>query len=83
VLRDEIDRLRAARIGTRNHQLNRSAFVVAQLVAGGEPLESAAQDLLLSAGLSIGLAEPETSQTIASAFEAGLRHPRGAPHRLR
>ena len=83
VLRDELDRLRAAQVGTRNHELNRAAFVLAQLVAGGELLESAARSSLLTVGLAVGLDEPESRQTIDSAFAAGLRKPRVAPHRLK
>lgn len=82
VLRDELDRVHAAQVGTRNHELNRSAFVLAQLVAGGELLESAATSSLLGAALKIGLDEPESRQTIDSAFAAGLRKPRVAPHRV-
>lgn len=82
VLRDELDRLRAAQVGTRNHELNRAAFVLAQLIAGGELLESAARSSLLAMALDIGLDEPESRQTIDSAFAAGLRKPRVAPHRL-
>lgn len=83
VLRDELDRLRAAQVGTRNHELNRAAFVLAQLVAGGELLESAARASLLSVALGVGLDEPESRQTIDSAFGAGLQKPRVAPHRLK
>lgn len=83
VLRDELDRLRAAHVGTRNHTLNRCGFVLAQLAAGGELLESAARSCLLAASLSIGLDEAESRQTIESAFDAGSRSPRCAPHRLR
>ena len=82
VLSDEILRLQAAQPGTRNHELNRCAFVLAQLVAGGELLESSARTTLLTIGMSIGLDEPESRQTIDSGFEAGLRSPRVAPHRL-
>ncbi|MBA2312955.1 MAG: bifunctional DNA primase/polymerase [Actinobacteria bacterium] len=83
VLHDELDRLRAAQVGTRNHQLNRSAFALAQLVGGGELLETAARPLLLMIALACGLGEPESRQTIDSAFEAGVRQPRCASHRLR
>jgi hypothetical protein len=83
VLRDELDSIRAARIGTRNHQLNRSAFALARLVAGGELLESSARSSLLGVAWAIGLDEPESRQTIDSAFDAGLRQPRVAPHRLK
>jgi hypothetical protein len=31
----ELHRVRAAQVGARNHRLNRSAFAVAQLIAGG------------------------------------------------
>lgn len=82
VLRDEMDRLRAAGVGSRNHQLNRSAFVLAQLVAGGELLETAARSSALATALVIGLSEPESRQTIDRAFTAGLRSPRVAPHRM-
>lgn len=83
VLGDELDRVRAAQVGTRNHQLNRSAFALARLVAGGELLESAARSSLLGVSLAIGLEEPEARQTIDSAFLAGLTQPRVAPHRVR
>lgn len=82
VLRDEMDRLRAAGVGSRNHQLNRSAFSLARLVAGGELLESAARASALATAIAIGLSEPESRQTIDSAFEAGSRRPRVAPHRM-
>ena len=83
VLGDELDRVRTAQVGTRNHELNRSAFVLARLVAGGELLETATRSALLATALAIGLDEPESRQTIDSAFDAGLRQPRVAPHRIR
>lgn len=82
VLSDGIFRLQAAQPGTRNYELNRCAFILAQLVAGGELLESSVRPTLLTIGMSIGLDEPECRQTIASGFDAGLRSPRVAPHRL-
>ena len=83
VLGDELLRLRGAQVGTRNHELNRCTFVLAQLVAGGELQESLVRASLLETGLSIGLDEPEVRQTIDSAFEAGVRSPRVAPHRIK
>ncbi|MCA1671105.1 MAG: bifunctional DNA primase/polymerase [Actinobacteria bacterium] len=83
VLGDELDRVRAAQMGTRNHQLNRSGFALARVVAGGELLEGPARSALLGVALAIGLDEPESRQTIDSAFDAGLRQPRVAPHRIR
>lgn len=83
VLSRELDRLRAARKGARNHTLNRAAFAVARVVAGGELLESAARSALLSAAAIAGLTEHESQLTIDSAFAAGSRRPRSAPHRVR
>ena len=83
VLDGELSSLRAAGPGTRNHALNRSAFAIGQVVAGGELDEIHARAQLLSTGLSIGLPEPEVRQTLESGFTAGTREPRSAPHRLR
>lgn len=82
VLDAELAQLRAALIGTRNHALNRAGFAVAQVVAGGELDEHHARAELLAAALAIGLPEPESRQTLDSAFRAGSREPRSAPHRL-
>jgi hypothetical protein len=83
VLRDELNRLCAAQVGTRNHQLNRSAFAVAQIVAAGELSEGVARSALLTSARTIGLDEWESRQTINSGFAAGIRRPRRAPFRLR
>jgi len=83
VLRDELDSLRASQVGTRNHMLNRTTFILAQLVAGGELAGQAVRAAALSTALGIGLDEAESRQTIDSAFDAGLRQPRVAPHRVR
>lgn len=83
VLRSELQELRAAPVGTRNHRLNRAAFTAARVVAGGELLEGAARVSLLDAAIAIGLDEAEARQTIDSAFSAGVLVPRCAPHRLR
>lgn len=80
-LRDEVECLQAAQVGTRNHQLNRSAFVLAQLIAGGELLEPPVRAALVATALAIGLDEMEAQRTIDSAFDAGLRLPRVAPRR--
>lgn len=82
VLRAELQQLRGAAVGTRNHALNRAAFSAAQVVAGGELGEAAARRSLLGTALGIGLDEAEARQTIESGFAAGLRSPRCAPHRL-
>lgn len=82
VLAGELDQLRTATRGTRNHALNRCAFAVGQVVAGGELEQRHARHELLSAALAIGLSEPEARQTLDSGFTAGAREPRSAPHRV-
>ena len=83
VLTGELDQLRTATPGTRNHALNRAAFAVGQVVAGGELEESHARTELLATALAIGLPEPEARQTLDSGLTAGAREPRSAPHRLK
>lgn len=83
VLTGELDELRNATRGTRNHALNRSAFAVGQVVSGGELEERHARQELLSVAVAIGLPEPEARQTLDSGFTAGAREPRSAPHRVR
>jgi replicative DNA helicase len=82
VLEGERARLRTADNGRRNHELNRAAFAVARVVAGGELLEVPARAMLLAEALRIGLTEHESSLTIESAFRAGSLRPRSAPHRF-
>lgn len=82
VLTGELAQLRAATPGTRNHALNRAAFAVGQVVAGGELEERHGRAELLAAALEIGLPEPEARQTLDSGFSAGAYEPRSAPHRL-
>lgn len=75
-LRSEIEILLRTPVGRRNNQLNRSAFAIAQLVAGGELMGSPTRSALMAAALDVGLYDIESCRTIASAFEAGLRQPR-------
>lgn len=65
--------------GGRNNALNRSAFSLGQLVAGGEIDEKSALLRLESVAESIGLDHIEIKQTIKSGWEAGLSEPRQAP----
>ena len=83
VLAGELEQLRDATPGTRNHALNRAAFALAQVVAGGELEQRRARSELLNTALAIGLPEPEARQTLDSGFTAGSREPRSAPHRVR
>jgi Bifunctional DNA primase/polymerase, N-terminal len=82
-LRDEITMLAATARGSRNHALNRAAFRLFQLVAGGELAEAEVVEGLWQACLANGLAKDDgwasVRATVRSARGAGLRHPRRAP----
>lgn len=67
-LRSECARIRCAPVGTRNHQLYRSARALARLVGAGEVTELAARSSLADAGRRVGLGSEECYRTIASAF---------------
>jgi hypothetical protein len=71
----------AAAEGTRNDTLNRAAFSLGQLIAGGELGESEAVDALRQAGIGVGLKPAEVDQTIRSGLAAGRKDPRTAPAR--
>lgn len=67
--------------GSRNHALNRAAFRLGQLAAGGEVAEAVVIDQLLVAAAVCGLPEAEARDTIASGLSAGRGSPRQAPAR--
>lgn len=75
-LDSEIAILKTASEGGRNHQLNRSAFALGQLVASGDLDERATGFALMAAALDIGLDEEEASKTIESGLVDGMAHPR-------
>ena len=81
-LKSALTSLRSAPVGQRNHTLNRCAFAMAQLIAGGELQEDTARSAIMLAAHQIGLTEHESMLTIASAFAAGTQHPKCAPHRI-
>lgn len=62
--------------GSRNHQLNISAFKIGQLVGGGHLDEAEAADQLENAGLAAGLSRSEVEATVRSGLNAGQREPR-------
>lgn len=62
--------------GSRNNALNREAFGLAQLVAGGELSGILVRERLHAAALRAGLESSEAMGTLKSAFEAGATHPR-------
>lgn len=76
-LEAEVERVRTAPEGTRNDTLNRAAFAVAQLVAGGQLRGRPAARRLLEAALFARLTEWEAKATIRSGWRAGRRQPRG------
>jgi hypothetical protein len=76
-LEGEAQRLREAVAGTRNDTLNRAAFALGQLVAGGELSEEASRATLVETAHDLGWDRIE--ETVESGFQAGLAEPRQAP----
>lgn len=62
--------------GTRNHNLNRAAFSIGQLVAAGHLDAQVALDGLRQAGLECGLDLPEIYGTLPRSLADGGQHPR-------
>ncbi len=78
-LEDELQAVATAPEGTRNDSLNRAAFALGQLVAGGEVDSFDAQRSLDAAAQSCGLPLNEARKTIQSGFTSGMENPRRAP----
>ena len=78
-LAKECGKVRSAQERTRNDTLNKAAFRVFQLVAGGSLSEVEAYSALLDAALACGLPENEARGTIESGRKAGLAEPRYYP----
>ncbi|GLW31239.1 bifunctional DNA primase/polymerase [Actinoplanes regularis] len=72
----QLDHLRRAAEGERNHTLYVSAVALGQLAAGGALPVDQAEALLAEAARSIGLSEFEIRRTIRSGMAAGARRPR-------
>jgi Bifunctional DNA primase/polymerase, N-terminal len=66
----------AAPPGQRNHQLNRSAFKLGQLVGAGLLDEETITAALVDAGLAAGPGERKIRSTISSGVRAGMQAPR-------
>ncbi len=75
-LQSEIEAMRTAPEGTRNDQLNKSAFALAQLAAAGEITEPEAKAHLRQAAREAGLEDAEIETTLASGWKAGQENPR-------
>lgn len=82
-LRGEIAAVLSAPEGQRNAQLNRSAFNLGQIVAGGGLIEALVRDRLTGAAQAAGLDAGEIEKTIASGLTKGMESPREAPERDR
>jgi hypothetical protein len=88
-LEDEVARVATAPPGAggagsgRNNQLNKSAFALGQLVAGGELPRGLVKQELLTAAERCGLTNDDgvraTEKTLQSGLSAGERLPRWAP----
>lgn len=78
-LASELAKIASATVGTRNDTLNRAAFSLGSLVAGGGLDKHPVEASLLSAAISIGLTESEASPTIKSGMDAGALEPRTVP----
>ena len=79
----ELARLAQAQEGERNDMLNRCAFALGQLVAGGELAQTEVEDTLLATAMDRGLPQREAEKTIASGLKAGMAQPRTAPEEVR
>lgn len=78
-LQAELGAVGAAPEGQRNDVLNRAAFALGQLVAGGELDETHVVGRLTVAAANNGLDQGEIDATIRSGLAAGMREPRQAP----
>lgn len=65
--------------GSRNEQLNKSAFLLGQLVGGGELSRATVERELAAAAGRAGLPEREIEKTIERGIDAGLKDPRSKP----
>lgn len=78
-LQAELDRLAAAPNGSRNRQLNDSAFALGQFVAVGALSQPVVETYLEQTALAIGLKPKEVKATIKSGLFAGMKSPRDIP----
>ena len=70
------ERLEQAQPGSRNNTLNRVAFRLGQIIAGGELEEAEVESLLIDGAMSLGLGEREAIATVHSGMHAGESAPR-------
>ena len=80
-LEREVARVALAPVGERNNALNRAAFSLGQLVAGGELQEAEVVGALSGIAKLKGLTDSEIVASIRSGLEAGKGDPRKAPEK--
>lgn len=78
-LRDEALAVAGSPTGSRNDQLNSSAFSLGQFVAAGLLSEVEVSRELSRAAMNAGLERDEIERTIRSGLDSGARHPREMP----
>jgi len=79
-LESELGRMAIALEGERNETLNKAAYALGQLVAGGE-LTASVIDKLRTVAERTGLDDEEINGTLQSGYLAGMRQPRSAPEK--
>lgn len=75
----EAAQVRVAPEGQRNDTLNRAAFNLGQLVAGGQLTAEAVRSELVAAARIAGLPEREAVVTVSNGLKGGAKSPRGVP----
>jgi hypothetical protein len=75
-LRNETERMLAARVGTRNDTLNRAAYALGRLVGAGLLDRDLAASELFHAARRSGLPARECASTLSSGLSAGIARPR-------
>jgi len=78
-LDNELGKIAAAEEGCRNDTLNKSAYSLGQLVAGGEIDRGHVFESLFNVAVSVGLTKAEARKTIVSGLNSGNKEPRTAP----
>jgi hypothetical protein len=73
MLERQLKSVTGADTGSRNHSLNRAAFLLGKLVNGGLLPGDKVEDLLMDAAMAAGLEERESKRTIASGMSAATR----------
>lgn len=72
----ELDAVRNAMEGNRNHRLNEAAFSLGTLVGAGQVADQWVREQLIRAGQDAGLPYLEAKATVKSGIEAGAANPR-------